>query len=64
MRPISEEYQRYLESLGVRRLRVACVLAITLVPVTGVLDYFTHPEFLVTFFYIRVVGSPYLKVCV
>ncbi len=60
MKPDSDvinEYAYFLQDLNLRTLRIGCILAFTLVPLSGVLDYLTNPEFFKTFFYIRLISS-------
>ncbi|HXF90497.1 MAG TPA: hypothetical protein VNJ29_01040 [Candidatus Nitrosotenuis sp.] len=60
MKPNSEsikEYSHFLQDLNLKTLRIGCILAFTLVPLSGVLDYLTNPEFFKTFLYIRLVSS-------
>jgi signal transduction histidine kinase len=57
MKTVQEDYPKFLYELSLQRVRIGAILAIILVPASGALDYFTQPEYLETFFYIRIVCS-------
>jgi signal transduction histidine kinase len=50
-------YREFIRVSTVQRLRVFCILVVTLVPFFGILDWITHPSFVIFFLWIRVAVS-------
>jgi signal transduction histidine kinase len=54
---VAHAFTKYLLETNVSRVRIACILGFTLVPLFSLLDYFTIPGYFRTFLFIRLTCS-------
>ncbi|MGB3941871.1 MAG: HAMP domain-containing sensor histidine kinase [Candidatus Manganitrophaceae bacterium] len=50
---VADAFKKYLLETNVLRVRIACILGFTLVPLFSLLDYLTIPDYFRTFLFIR-----------
>lgn len=54
---VAHAFKKYLLETNVSRVRIACILGFTLVPLFSLLDYFIVPDYFRTFLFIRLICS-------
>lgn len=59
---LQDALKKFLTAESLKRLRIACILGMTLVPFGSLLDFFVYPDYLIHFFWARLICSAVITI--